>query len=288
MLQVSSSSSSSPVFSPVDYKTVAIMPDGKAGVPSIASGKLYQYVLAGNGVFIHATRPGLQACVQVAEAEIKGLPPLQAFCHFLYPKVPYGALVEMHKRAQAAKTPAGNYLEILFHLISNLQDNKWQLRTPPQHQTPGSCQPVEGSAGVGSSYDLALVELHSHHRMQAYFSGTDDADERGFRVYAVMGEIDNPLVPISVRVGVYGHFLNIPASSVFHMTDAQTGSGKFICQLERSKLQAKIMTDIHLRLAGMPPKLNRRVFTTNEASGPIKVVGASTTKANDEVEVEGW
>jgi hypothetical protein len=62
-----------------------------------------------------------------------------------------------------------------------------------------------------------VIEVHSHHRMGPFFSSTDDAEERaGFRIYAVIGT--QPSRPsILVRVGIYGHFYNIPACWAFDL-----------------------------------------------------------------------
>ena len=58
--------------------------------------------------------------------------------------------------------------------------------------------------------------------MRAYFSGTDDADETGFRIYGVIGLINcDPKIPeLRLRVGVHGNFWEIPADWVFEMPDA--------------------------------------------------------------------
>jgi hypothetical protein len=50
--------------------------------------------------------------------------------------------------------------------------------------------------------------------MEAKFSPTDDEEETGFRIYAVMGHIYTEPV-IRVRVGIYGHMWEIPALTVF-------------------------------------------------------------------------
>jgi PRTRC genetic system protein A len=59
-----------------------------------------------------------------------------------------------------------------------------------------------------------LLDLHSHHQMDAYFSATDDADDTGLSVSAVIGQIyTRP--EIVVRLNVYGHRWPVPALLVF-------------------------------------------------------------------------
>lgn len=59
-----------------------------------------------------------------------------------------------------------------------------------------------------------LLDLHSHHSMRAYFSSTDDADDQGLSVSAVIGNIF--IRPeIVVRLNIYGLHCPIPAAMVF-------------------------------------------------------------------------
>jgi hypothetical protein len=92
---------------------------------------------------------------------------------------------------------------------------------PPQERGLAFVRPI----GPAPSYETAVVEVHSHHGMAARFSPTDDADETGFRVFGVLGEIYTQPT-LRVRVGLYGHYWEIPATWVFQLphrvTDAHT------------------------------------------------------------------
>ena len=74
-------------------------------------------------------------------------------------------------------------------------------------------------------YADTLLELHSHHLMAAFFSATDTADEQGFRLYGVVGHLDSAdqhAPEIRIRVGIYGHFWDIPASTVLSLPSCIT------------------------------------------------------------------
>ena len=60
-----------------------------------------------------------------------------------------------------------------------------------------------------------VAEFHSHGSSRAFFSGTDDRDEQGFRIYGVMGRLDTPRPELRLRVGVYGHFAPLDWPQVF-------------------------------------------------------------------------
>ena len=164
----------------------------------------YEYALAGNGVFLRAARTGLAITLPIAACEVRNLSPLEPKLELEYGCVPSQLLARiLHlAREAAAEEPR----EALFHL-SQAEDG-WQLIVPPQAQTEGSVEPLD--SGPESSYARALVEIHSHHRMPAKFSNIDDQEERGFRIFGVIGRIwERP--EIRFRVGVFGQFVEVPA-----------------------------------------------------------------------------
>jgi hypothetical protein len=88
------------------------------------------------------------------------------------------------------------------------------LYTPPQAQ--GATWVYATDTSAESAYVKALIEVHSHHWMEARFSSDDNRDEVGFRVYGVLGRIfDRP--ELKLRVSVYGDWSEIPASDVFDL-----------------------------------------------------------------------
>ena len=180
---------------------------------------MYEYVLAGNGVFVRGQREGLAATIKVAKCFVRGLAPLQQSFQFNYPRVPASVLTRMLQRSRTSsegrlfKEPK----EILFHLCWDA--TIWQLIVPPQSATPTTVQPLGNS--LDSSYERALIECHSHHWMSPYFSTKDNAEETGFRIFAVLGHIFT-MPSIRVRIGLYGHFLEIPANTIFELPETIT------------------------------------------------------------------
>jgi PRTRC genetic system protein A len=63
-----------------------------------------------------------------------------------------------------------------------------------------------------------VMDIHSHHTMDAFFSGTDDADEKFTQLYAVVGNIDHSQPTISVRARLNGEDVAEPGiRDVFDM-----------------------------------------------------------------------
>ena len=167
---------------------------------------LYAYIMAGNGVLLYAKRDNLEVLIPVSRATIVGLPPLEPFVNM--PRVP---AILIHHILQASKENLPN--EILFWFNFDHGRQEWNLDAPLQVCRPASVFPLDKSDPLGSK---ALIDLHSHALLDPFFSRTDNRDEQGFRIFAVIGRVnEKPL--ILVRVGVYGNYWNIPAEMVFEL-----------------------------------------------------------------------
>jgi PRTRC genetic system protein A len=188
---------------------------GVVGALSPALGSIdaqvYEYVLAANGLFVRAEREGLKACIPVQgwfshKSKLNGLHPVDPYVELEYPRLGQEFLAKILECSRAAASDKGNPLEALFYLKYSRR-NGWELSIPEQEATSFSVHPV-----ASSTYDYAetLIEIHSHHHMQPIFSSMDNADEQGFRLYGVIGDIfERPT--FNLRIGVWGHFWSIPA-----------------------------------------------------------------------------
>jgi PRTRC genetic system protein A len=191
----------------VDYVAATELP-----LPPI-NAAMYEYVMASNGVFVRGQRTGLRVMLPVMTGPptpLRGLVPVEPFVQLDHPRVPAELVDEMLDAALAAKDDAQDPVEALFHL--SWDANGARLAMPSQERGVAFVRPI----GQTPSYETAVVEVHSHHGMTARFSSTDDADEVGFRVYAVLGEIFTRPT-LRVRVGLYGHYWEIPATWVFQL-----------------------------------------------------------------------
>ena len=208
---------------------------------------LYEYVLAGNGLFIRGTRREFDVQFCIKPLVVRGLPDLEPALELHAPAVSRLMLADMIVQARTARNAQGEPCEILFHLQWDETD-RWRLATPPQMQGPARVKPKDDSPS--SSYARACIEMHSHvdvgtrmtHPLRhgqclgampadAQLSSLDDADELGFRIYAVLGCL--AMIPtIRTRVGLYGYYYDIPARWVFDlppdMGDAVTGEGTLL------------------------------------------------------------
>jgi PRTRC genetic system protein A len=188
----------------VSYKIVSTLP-----LPENTS-KMYEYLFAGNGVFVRAIRPGLEVImpIETFNQPIRGLPALEPQLKFNYPQIPKDILLSIWQQSCLAEDENKELIEILFYL--EYRQQMWRLLVPSQIQRRDRCQPTH-------PYHEALVELHSHGSMNAFFSATDNAEENGFRIYAVIGKLDTNHPEILVRIGVFGYLWTIEASQIFEL-----------------------------------------------------------------------
>ena len=182
---------------------LVVNPDGS--LPEIP-GCLYAYILAGNGVFVYASRIGLEVLIPVSTCRIAGLPDLTPQVNITR-RVP--ALL-LEDALRFCKQVFPNEALFWFNWTA-----EWSVHIPGQRFTSASVVPCDRHDQAGTR---ALIDLHSHARFSPFFSITDNQDEVGFRIYAVIGSVDKAPT-ISVRVGVYSHYFDIPASTVFEMPE---------------------------------------------------------------------
>lgn len=167
---------------------------------------LYAYIMAGNGLFLYAKRPGLTALIPVSETDVRGLPVLSPFVE-LAQRVPKHLLV---RALLLSWRNLPNELLFWFNL-----DQQWKMEVPQQATRCAGVRPLDLVDEKGT---CALIDMHSHGTLPPFFSQIDDSDEQGFRIYAVIGHVDRA-PSIKVRIGIYGYYFDVPASTVFEVPD---------------------------------------------------------------------
>jgi hypothetical protein len=177
---------------------------------------LYDYLLAGNGVFIRAQRKGVQACVPVANGNVRGLPELEPRITLTIPRVPADLTRQLLDWALTEHDFRGHWLEAMYHL--SWTNHGWELVKPAQRQYPDAVEPVGPYAAT--SYATYMIEVHSHHTLDYHwFSTTDDASEgTKFRFFGLLFDLAGR-PRLRLRLNVYGYAWEVPAITVFELPD---------------------------------------------------------------------
>ena len=171
-------------------------PAGLAGSQGIG----YDYVLGSGGLYVQSEGANLTARILVAPADVRGLAPVSeklTLAHGLIPAHIFA--LGLNWMLAAPDT------ERLFAV--GWDAGAYRLVVPPQEGT-GSALTYRPPSGV-------VAEFHSHGKHRAFFSATDDGDEQGFRIYAVVGRLDAPQPELTLRLGIYGHFAPLDWRQVF-------------------------------------------------------------------------
>ena len=180
--------------SPVGYLVCGR--DGLWGQQGIA----YDYVLAGSGVYVQAESPLLRARVRAVPAEVRGLARIDEKVDLVHGPIP-GGLFHQALRFMVLAAPLELFVAVVW------DKDAYRLVLPAQTTT-----------GASVKYDRpenVVFEAHSHGSMQAFFSGTDNADEQGFRVYGVCGKLLDARPQVNFRVGIYGFFAPVSWPELF-------------------------------------------------------------------------
>jgi PRTRC genetic system protein A len=171
--------------------------------PPEPSGAAYDYVLAGDGLYLAAQSRFITVRVPVARFRVRGLPALGASVVLRYGRIPialWRSVLATCRRLAVLER------EVLLTVVVT-SDGSYVLRVPTQLVD-------YGALAYRPSSDV-VFEIHSHHRLPARFSPTDDRDEQGLRLYGVVGRLDGDIPEIALRVGAHGQFLAVPFGAVF-------------------------------------------------------------------------
>ncbi len=190
-----------------------------ARLPAIAEGHLYNYLLAGNGLFLQAQRPECSALMRIAPAQVRGLPALRSRLRVRFPRVPVDLVREMVRLSAVAAREPGGGLEVLLYL--SVQDGNWRLLRPPQEQALSSVQLAPDAAR--ESLMQALIDVHSHPFPMRDFSATDDQSDRGAFRFAVLIADPADAPSLHARLCVYGAFLEVPPSLLLELPEELAG-----------------------------------------------------------------
>lgn len=194
----------------------------------------YAYLLAANGLYKLVDTPHFYASLRIAPARVAGLCKWPEEGVLLrVPRIPLKWLRAALDHARHVAPfrngqPVARPVEQMYHF--HAINGGWAVSVPKQQATPGRVR------YAGGSEPTIALDLHSHHEMSAFFSGTDNGDALGCRFDAVIGRIyTRP--EIRVRLALYGDWLPVPALGLFEelgeftdaaLRQAQDGSRRVV------------------------------------------------------------
>lgn len=190
-----------------------LMTREQRALPPVDPARIYQYVVAGNGVYLLAKCASVEVLMPIsAPSSIPGLRPVAPYVRFLLPRVDAATVSDLLERSRVSRGASGELIEKLFYLCC--EGGAWVVHEPRQEQAAGWVRALDAADGP---FERAALEGHSHHRMPAYFSHTDNQAEVAgglMRVYFVLGRIDTR-PEVRARICVHGYAWEVPAQYFF-------------------------------------------------------------------------
>jgi PRTRC genetic system protein A len=183
------------------------------------------YITAANGLFVRAQNSLFAATLPLLAfppRAVRGLAPLTGQITLRVPTPPLSYLAAMVAEAQDIAHTSGNEAlwQVQWCAVSE-QGNAgqedlrgaWRLLRPHQTCTPSSVLYDASALHV-------VLTVHSHGRLPAFFSATDDRDDGGLSFQAVLGELLSPTPVLRFRICLYGYHWEVPAAVLFAPDEA--------------------------------------------------------------------
>jgi len=152
-------------------------------------------------------------------------------------QMPYGCFdcredgreVDFHLSAK--KIPGSLFYEIFRFFRKNpcreaaaqifYDDRKGAYELHFPRQRAGACSVVFDRDVQMEEEKVLVMDAHSHGRMDAFFSSVDNHDEKGTRLFLVLGKIDREVPAWRLRAGIAGNYRELALTDVFEMEEIQ-------------------------------------------------------------------
>ena len=181
------------------------------------SGKAIAFVPSDDG-HVYQVRCNKVGTFVARTNKVTMLPKVRAGFTPALPKIPYKILAEIIAffRSLSNRKTA---LEAVVEIFWSLAEHKYYVYIPKQAVSAVS---VDFSLPeMDREKFIHVLEIHSHNTMHAYFSDTDNRDEKATGLYMVIGRLNQVFPEIVMRMSVGGKFEDIELSSVFELPETE-------------------------------------------------------------------
>lgn len=167
----------------------------------------YDYLLAGNGLFVNAVRREFEVCLPLRPFAVEGLPKITPHIVWHVPNVPQRIWNEIFETARQTSGEE-SFREEVFAL--SYRGDCWTWARLGRERTAVSAIADDAHP----AYRDACIEIHTHPPRALEFSSQDDRDESGkFRFFGIIADVGAPNPLVRFRCGVHDHFFQVPAAA---------------------------------------------------------------------------
>lgn len=147
--------------------------------------------------------------------------------------------------------------EALLNIYWDKEKQEFIADAPEQVVTEVSVEGRISEKYVCDRY-IHYMDIHSHNRMDAFFSTIDDHDERATRLYTVVGRMDSPVPEIRTRISNGGKFLDIAPAEVFELME-EPYPDEWEEHVEVKKHHKKMIHKVASKCGKLGKKLRKKV-----------------------------
>lgn len=194
---------------------------------------MFEYLMAGNGVFIRAKRREFSVCLPVCRESIKGLPSVQSGIVWHKPRIPRLIWQQILENARDGCGDSIQFREDVFVICWHEATSQWCWKNIGKER--GWARTIADDSQA--EYGEACIELHTHPPGATHFSSADDRDESGkFRIFGILIDVHTPNPKIRFRCGVYDYFAQIPTDYISEVPEGFLDLNKFEQSVRKSQL----------------------------------------------------
>ena len=216
------------------------------GMPSKFEKKI-NYVLAGNGgMEIRENEIGVFSAVT---KKVPGLEPVKEGLHMKLPKIPFAILLQIISFFKDVNMRYGT--EAVVQIFWDREKKEYFCFCPRQEVGETSVD-FKRDKEKEKRYVL-MADVHSHNDMEAFFSYTDDKDEKEIRLFGVVGNINEALPDIQFRASSGNSSTEVSLEDIFELRQEypkswfkQTKLKKFGLDKDYSRRQGSLWSDKEL------------------------------------------
>jgi PRTRC genetic system protein A len=179
--------------------------------------KKIAYVMQGDGVYERRSNKLGTFTTRLAEVEVPGLHSnLEEGWELNVPKIPaalLGTTVAFFRQIYKKHSS-----EVFLQFFYDIEEDDYVVHCPKQTITMASVK-YENDELFTDEGKILVFEIHSHGNMGAFFSGTDDHDEKADRFYGVIGNIESFFPDLKLRLSIGGHKIEVDVDDLFDLDE---------------------------------------------------------------------
>lgn len=175
------------------------------------------YVFQGNGVYEKRINKLGNFVTCIFEANIPGLKSdMEEGWELNVPKIPaslLGTAISFFRSIQNKYSS-----EVFLQFYYDFKDESYTIHCPKQTVSGASVRYINDEIFEDPN-KILVFEIHSHSTMGAFFSSTDDNDEKADRFYGVVGKVNDFFPEVKMRLSVGGRTSDIEVADIFDLDE---------------------------------------------------------------------